>query len=72
MSNRSPRSEFWETHLSISEAAVALGTSRQNVFNQVKRGTIPSERCGAIRGIPEAWVEETLALRNRDKAVHNA
>ena len=59
--------QFWNTHLTVSEAARRLGFSRQNVHQRALRGSVPSARDHrGVIGIPIAYVQETLQLRNRD------
>ena len=59
---------FWSTHLSYAEAAKRLGCSRQNIFQQGLKGRIPVDRDQDGKpGIPMDWVNETLAMRGRDK-----
>lgn len=67
----SGRSSFWDKNYTMAEAARKLGTSRQNIQQRVRRGSL---RCavdddGSI-GIPIEYVEETLRLRKRGKEGH--
>lgn len=58
---------FWTTHYTYAEAARKLGTSRQNVYQCCKRGSIPLARSvEGEPGVPIQWVEDTLKLRERD------
>ena len=58
--------EFWSLHHKEAYVAKALGVSRQNIQQRVKRGSIPSNRDEKGQpGIPKAWLEQTLAMRNR-------
>ena len=57
--------DFWATHLSYSEVAKKLGTSRQNVFQRCKRGSIPCDRDrDGNPGIPMEEVEKLLEAKN--------
>lgn len=52
---------FWDQHLSLSEVARRLGTSRQNVHQKMNRGRIPSSvDDSGKRGIPISFVEDEL------------
>lgn len=63
--------EFWSTHLTYAEAGRRLGTSRQNVFQCCKRGSIPCDRSAdGEPGVLLSWVEETVRLRARDEVTH--
>ena len=58
--------EFWSLHHKEAYVAKVLGVSRQNIQQRVKRGSIPCNRDEkGVPGIPKAWLETTLALRNR-------
>ncbi len=59
--------EFWKTHMRCAEVARILGFSRQNVHTRIKKGTIPVDYEGDEFGVPEQWVMDNLAKRNRDK-----
>lgn len=60
---------FWSTHLTYAESGRRLGTTRQNVYQCCKRGSIPCDRSPDNEpGVPLSWVEETLAMRARDQA----
>jgi transcriptional regulator len=59
--------EFWEHNFSISDVARMLGTTRQNISQRVFRKSIPCNIEGSLKGIPEKWVLETIAMRERDK-----
>jgi IS30 family transposase len=56
-----------DSTISISGTAKLLGVSRQNISQRVKRGSIPSGIVNGIPRVPEDWVYQTLAMRNRDK-----
>lgn len=59
---------FWDKHYSYAKAGELLGCSRQNVYQECKRGRIPMERSvEGHPGVPRVWVEETLELRARGK-----
>ncbi len=58
---------FWATHYTYAEAARKLGTSRQNVYQCCKRGSIPLDRSAEGKpGVPIDKIEEKLRLRKRD------
>ena len=46
--------------LSVTEAAAALGISRQAVLGQIRRGTLPATKVGFCHGIPRGAVEALL------------
>ena len=57
---------FWDMHLTQAAVAKALGVSRQNIQQRIKRGSIPSSRDErGVPGIPRPWLEDTLAMRSR-------
>lgn len=58
---------FWDDHLSFSEVARKIGTTRQNVYQRCLKGSIPCERDESGKpGVPMEWVEATLKMRSRD------
>jgi hypothetical protein len=58
---------FWDDHLTFSEVARRIGTTRQNIYQRCLKGSIPCDRSDDNRpGVPLAWVEETIRLRARD------
>jgi hypothetical protein len=62
--------EFWSTHLSFAEVARKLGSTRQNIYQRCLRKSIPCDRDeNGHPGVPASWVEETVALRDRDKGL---
>ena len=57
--------DFWDTHLSYSEVAKKLGTSRQNVSQRCKRGSIPCDRDqDGNPGIPLEEVKRLMETKN--------
>ena len=58
---------FWASHMSYAEAARFLCCSRQNVYQECKRGKIPLDRdTDGKPGVPSEWVMKTVEMRNRD------
>ena len=56
--------EFWKLHFTCAEVGRKLGCSRQNVWQRVKKGSIPSDVSPSGEcGVPVGWVEEVLRSR---------
>jgi hypothetical protein len=63
--------QFWNTHVTVSEAARRLGFSRQNVHQRALRGSIPSSRdLRGVIGIPIAYVQEEVQMKAKDVVIH--
>lgn len=59
--------DFWVNHYTYAEAARKLGCTRQNVYQQALKGRIPLDRDkDGHPGIPIDYVDEVLALREKD------
>ena len=63
--------QFWNTHVTVSEAARRLGFSRQNVHQRALRGSIPSSRDHrGVIGIPINYVQEEVQMKTRDVVIN--
>lgn len=65
--------QFWNTHLTMSEAARKLGCSRQNIKQRVSRGSIPSAShpMTGIPGIPIQYVQDEIQMKGPRDVVVN-
>lgn len=63
--------QFWNTHLTVSEAARRMGFSRQNVHQRALRGSIPSARSAeGVIGIPISYVQEEAQMKAKDIVIN--